>query len=141
MGLLVHQGQNLHGYITSSAVADKPHFAEGAGKGLGVTPYSVAEKVMVFSNHRNAWVEAEVNAVHRDGSCDVMYIGTREIKQVKLEDQATNMKKAVTPGVEAHQPVPVATTLLVHQGQNLHGYITSSAVADKPHFAEGAGKG
>jgi len=111
--------------------ADKPHFAQGMGGGLGVSPYSVAENVMVFSNRKKAWVEAQVNAVHRDGSCDVQYTESREIKQVKLEDQPTAMKKVTTPGVEAHQrvsvttgPLPtqqcfsVTTAPLPHHGQN-----------------------
>ena len=107
---------------------DKPHFAQGMGEGLGVTPYSVAEDVMVFSNHRNAWVQAQVTAVHRDGSCDVMYIESREIKQVKLEEQPTKMKKVATPGVRAHRRLSVTTAPFPRQGQNGSEYAVKDRV-------------
>merc|ERR1712048_1110505 len=74
--------------------------------GLAATAYEVNDQVMVFSNHRNAWVEGKVTAVHRDGSCDVKYKENGTVQQVPIQDQPIKMKKDLTAVAATAVPLP-----------------------------------
>jgi len=85
---------------------DNAHFDRGYNGGLAATAYEVNDQVMVFSNHRNAWVEGKVTAVHRDGSCDVKYKENGTVQQVPIQDQPTKMKKDLTAVAATAVPLP-----------------------------------
>lgn len=82
--------------------------------------FNVSQKVLVHSKGHSSWMQASVTAIHRDGSCDVQYELTGEIKQIPLAMQCSLMKalSADAPAV----PPP-------------HGSVIACG---KPHFVRGA---
>merc|ERR1719217_343057 len=81
--------------------ANNQHFAHGCGGGLAAAMYSVGDEVEVLSASKGTWMDAKVTAVHRDGSCDVKYHASGQIKQVPVGQQATMMKRRLGTGVLA----------------------------------------
>merc|ERR1712224_308013 len=72
---------------------DNAHFAHGHGDGLAAAMYSVGDEVQVLSASNGQWMDAKVTAVHRDGSCDVKYHLSGQIKQVPRSQQTTTMRR------------------------------------------------
>merc|ERR1712048_236689 len=105
------------------------------GEGMGGSPsmkttYKQGDDVMVFSKSRDGWMEAKVTQVHTDGSVDIMYTETRELKQVKAEEQSKTMKKVVTPGAGGYTGgrVSVIEAPVPRRGQNGSEYAVGDVV-------------
>merc|ERR1719343_544319 len=94
------------------------------------TPYKQGDEVMVFSKSRDKWMEAKVIQVHSDGSVEIVYTETRELKQVKAEEQSETMKKVVTPGVGGYTGgrASVIEAPVPRRGQNGSEYAVGDLV-------------
>merc|ERR1719401_1613453 len=84
----------------STRAVGRPHFVGAAkplaaAKGCNGSAYNVSDRVLVHSE-RLGWVQGTVNAIHRDGACDVQY-DEGSTKQVTLLEQGSKLKPWATP--------------------------------------------
>jgi len=105
--------------FTPEAPCSEGSLAASAAGHIG-SYFKVSQKVLVYSKGHSSWMLASINAIHRDGSCDVQYEHTGEMKQIPLAIQSSCMKAFAT---EIHAAPPQQ----------------SSAIAyGKPHFMRSA---